>query len=161
VSITFKLELGPPVAPDAVVAVLVAVGDGGGDADGDGDGARVVEAHAGTSGSLRGGGWFDVDAAEDDPPDPEERRFGFAPAVEVYIGLRKFGDLEAQTTDVLRLALGVLAGVPGDALLHREHDEVWLLRRRGRLTVNAGLWTPAQLGLLRSHPHESGSLAFD
>ncbi|TVT53283.1 hypothetical protein FNH05_12020 [Amycolatopsis rhizosphaerae] len=146
-SITYKLELGAPVAPSAVVSALT---EGA---------AGIAEAHTGTKGSLRGGGWFDVDVAEYDPPDPVEQEFGFAPTVEVYFGLSKSGDFEAQETDVLRLVLAVLARIPGDALLHFEHDEVWLLRRGGRLTVNGALWKPQQLALL-SPPYETAPLAF-
>ena len=153
-SITYKLELGAPATPDAVVSALVEVG-GADEAGG------AVESHDGPRGTLRGGGWFDVDVSEYDPPDPVENRFGFVPVVEVHFGLAKFGDFEAQETDVLRLALGVLARVPGDALLHHGHDEVWLLRRGGRLTVNETLWRPRQLALLRSWPYEPGSPAFD
>lgn len=152
-SITYKLENGAPAAPHIVVSAIVEAGAG--------EAAGAVEAHDGTRGRLCGGGWFDVDVAEYDPPDPVENRFGFAPMVEVHFGLAKFGDLEAQETDILRLALGVLARVPGDALLHCGHDEVWLLRRGGRLTVNETLWRPRQLALLRSQPYEPGSPAFD
>jgi hypothetical protein len=60
---------------------------------------------------------------------------------------------------VIRLSLGVLSRIPGDALLHSGHDEVWLLRRGGRLTVNDSLWKPRQLALL-SQPYERGFLGF-
>jgi hypothetical protein len=148
VSITYQLGLRTPVGADAVMAAMVEVGAG------------AVEAHEGTKGSLRGGGWVDVDVAEFDPPDPVERRFGFAPTIAAYFGLAKFGDLVAQEADVLRLALGVLARVPGDALLHLHHDEVWLLRRGGTLTINESLWRP-HLALLPDGPYERAPLAFD
>lgn len=148
-SITYRFDLAATVAAHAVVSAIVEAGAG------------AIEAYEGTKGSLRGGGWFDVDVAEYDPPDPVQDRFGFAPTINVYFGLAKFGDFEAQETDVLRLALGVLARIRGDALLHFEHDEVWLLRRGEKLTVNESLWKPQQLGLLRPQPHERGLLAFD
>jgi hypothetical protein len=148
VSITYKLELSAPVSPQAVVSALV-------------EGApEAVESYEGTKGSLRGGGWFDVDVADYDPPDPVEDQFGFAPTIEVYFGLSKSGDFEAQETDVLRLVVAVLARIPGDALLHFEHDEVWLLRRDGRLTINDTLWKPRQLALL-TQAYERAPLAFD
>ncbi|GGS23019.1 SitI3 family protein [Actinokineospora fastidiosa] len=146
-SITYKLELGAPVAPKAVVSAMVAAGSG------------AVDRHEGTKGTLRGGGWFDVDVAEYDPPDPVEEQFGFAPTIEAYFGLSKTGDFEAQETDAFRLVVAVLAAIPGDALLHFEHDEVWLLRRNGELTVNDSLWKPAQLALL-PWPYQRAHLAF-
>jgi hypothetical protein len=147
VSITYKLELGAPVAPKAVLSAMVDTGQG------------IIDKHEANRGTLRGGGWFDIDVAEYDPPDPVEAEFGFAPTIQVYFGLSKAGDFEAQETDVLRLVLGVLARIPGDALLHFEHDEVWLLRRGGRLTVNDSLWKPNQLALL-TQPYERAQLAF-
>jgi hypothetical protein len=147
VSITYRLELGAATTPGAVVAAMV------------GAAAEVIGECEGTSGVLRGGGWFAVDRAEYDPPDPVEDGFGFVPTVDVAFGLAKFGDFEAQETDVLRLVLGVLARIPGDALLHFEHDEVWLLRRGERLTINDSLWGPQQLALI-SQPYERGRLDF-
>lgn len=146
-SITYKLELGAPVAPSAVLGAMVATGQG------------ILDTFQGNKGTLRGGGWFDIDVADYDPPDPVETEFGFAPTIEVYFGLNKFGDFDAQVTDVLTLVLGVLARIPGDALLHFEHDDVWLLRRGGRLSVNDSLWKPNQLALL-SQPYERAQLAF-
>ena len=146
-SITYKLELGAPVAPSAVLGAMVDAGQG------------ILDTFQGNKGTLRGGGWFDIDVADYDPPDPVETRFGFAPTIEVYFGLSKAGDFEAQETDVLKLALGVLARISGDAVLHFEHDEVWLLRRGGRLTVNDSLWKPNQLALL-SQSYERAQLAF-
>lgn len=146
-SITYKLELGAAVAPSAVLGAMVDAGQG------------ILDKFQGNKGTLRGGGWFDIDVADYDPPDPVESEFGFAPTISVYFGLAKFGDFEAQETDVLKLALGVLARIPGDALVHLEHDEVWLLRRGGRLTVNDSLWKPNQLALL-SQPYERAQLAF-
>lgn len=146
-SITYKLELGAPVAPSAVLGAMVDAGQG------------ILDTFQGTKGTLRGGGWFDIDVSDYDPPDPVETEFGFAPTIEVYFGLSKSGDFEAQETDVLKLTLGVLARIPGDALLHHEHDDVWLLRRGGRLTVDDSLWKPTQLALL-SQPYERAQLAF-
>ena len=146
-SITYKLELGAPVAPSAVLGAMVDAGQG------------ILDKFDGNKGTLRGGGWFDIDVADYDPPDPVETEFGFAPTIEVYFGLNKAGDFEAQETDVLKLALGVLARIPGDALLHLEHDDVWLLRRGGRLTVNDSLWKPNQLALL-TQSYERSVLSF-
>ena len=146
-SITYKLELGAPVAPSAVLGAMVDAGQG------------ILDDFKGNKGTLRGGGWFDIDVADYDPPDPVETEFGFAPTIEVYFGLSKSGDFEAQETDVLKLALGILARISGDALLHYEHDDVWLLRRGGRLTVNDSLWKPNQLALL-SQPYDRAQMAF-
>lgn len=146
-SITYELDLGAATTPGAVLSTIVEVGAG------------IITEHDATGGTLRGGGWFSVDAAEYDPPDPVENEFGFAPTVEVVFGLSKAGDFDSQETDVLRLALGVLNRIPGDALLHYQYSEVWLHRLGGRLTVNDGLWKPQRLTLL-PQPYERRSMAF-
>jgi hypothetical protein len=146
-SITYELDLGGATTPKAVLTTIVEVGAG------------IVTENDATGGSMRGGGWFSVDAAEYDPPDPVENEFGFAPTVEVVFGLSKAGDFDSQETDVLRLVLGVLNRIPGDALLHYQYSEVWLHRSGGRLTVNDGLWKPQRLTLL-PQPYESRTMAF-
>lgn len=146
-TISYKLELGASVTEKAVMDAIVAAAP------------DAIEEYEGYHGSLRNGGYFDVELAEYDPPDPVEEEFGFAPKAEVYFGLKKLADFEAQETDVIRLSLGVLARIPGDALLHAQHDEAWLLRRGGQLTVNASLWKPQQLALL-TQPYESDYLGF-
>lgn len=145
---TYKLELGAPVAPNAVLSALLE------------SAAGAVEEQRGARGFLPSGVGFHVDVAEYDPPDPVEEEFGFAPTVEVYFGLSRSGDFYDQETDVIRSTLDVLARIAGDALLHSQHDEVYLLRRDGRLTVNESLWQPQQLALL-TQPYESAHMAFD
>jgi hypothetical protein len=146
-SITYELDLGAATTPKAVLDTIVGVSAG------------IVTEHDATGGSMRGGGWFSVDAAEYDPPDPVENEFGFAPTVEVVFGLSKAGDFDSQETDVLRLVLGVLNRIPGDALFHYQYSEVWLHRLGGRLTVNDSLWKPQRLTLL-PQPYERRSMAF-
>src|SRR3569833_469887 len=146
-SITYELDLGAATTPKAVLAALVDAVPG------------VVIEHDATGASLRGGGWFSVDAAEYDPPDPVENQFGFAPTVEVVFGLSKTGDFDSQETDVLRLVRGVLDRIPGDALFHSQYSEVWLHRLGGRLTVNDTLWGPQRLALL-PQLHERRPMAF-
>lgn len=146
-SITYKLVLGAPVAPKTVLAAAIEAG------------GQAVERHDGSTVWLRGGGYFEVDAAEYDPPDPVEDQFGFAPTVEVYFEIKKFADFDTQEIDVLRVSLGVLDRVPGDALLNYQFVELWMLRKNGTLTINDGLWKPEYRALIKQ-PYESGPLSW-
>ncbi|CAM3658161.1 SitI3 family protein [Kibdelosporangium persicum] len=148
-SISYKLELGAPVAPRTVMAAAL---EAGGDA---------IERYEGNTGWLRSGAYFDVDAAEYDPPDPVEQSFGFPPTVEIYFGLKKVADFDAQETDVLRVSLGVLDRIPGDALVHYQHELVWLLRKNGQLTINDDpeMWPPGQRALI-TQPYEAAPLSW-
>ncbi|WP_049571566.1 SitI3 family protein [Streptomyces sp. SBT349] len=148
-SVTYKVALRTPATPRSVMAALLAAAAPSG----------LVEPRDARRGTLRDGGWVDVEAAEPDPPDPVRRAFGFTPTVEVYVGLAPFG--EVGDGDVVRLVLGLLERVAGDAVLHVHHEEVYLVRRDGRLTVSDDddLWPPARLAWL-PHPRERGPLSF-
>jgi hypothetical protein len=87
---------------------------------------------------------------------------GITPTVRVAFRLNKFADLGAQQDDIVVLTLGLLDLVPGDAVLHRELETVWLLRRDGELSLHErdDLWTPERLAVVGSRPHRRGTPAF-
>jgi hypothetical protein len=147
VSDTYTLELGAAVAPKAVMTAML---DAGG---------AAIDKHEGNTGYLRSGGYFDVDLAEYDPPDPIEDQFGFAPTVQVYFGLSRSAGFDAQEADVLRLSLGVLDRIQGDALLNFQFIELWMLRKDGKLTINDELWKPEYRALIKQ-PYEAASLSW-
>jgi hypothetical protein len=139
-SITYQLDLGASTTPKAVAVAMAQIATK----------TVIIEQIDGNGGKLRGDGWFSVDISEYDPPDPVEESFGFTPRVEIHFGLNKFNDPEGRELDVIRLTLGVLDEIPGDALFHSQHNWVFLLRRGGRLTINDDddIWTPGHLALL-------------
>lgn len=71
----------------------------------------------------------------------------FTPNVRVHFRLDKFEDLGVQQDDVVRLALGLLDADSGDAVLHRELEAGWFIRRAGALALSdrTDLWTPERL----------------
>ncbi|MFJ9949126.1 SitI3 family protein [Kitasatospora sp. NPDC091207] len=69
----------------------------------------------------------------------------FGSTVSVAFRLDKMTDISGQQDDTVRLTLGLLGQVPGDAVLHLDYEDVWLVRQGGELSLNerSDLW-PAQ-----------------
>ncbi|MGW6918069.1 SitI3 family protein [Kitasatospora sp. NPDC054939] len=83
----------------------------------------------------------------------------FTPTVSVAFRLGKEHDAGAQQDDMVRLSLAVLARVPGDAVLHLDSEQVWLVRQDGGLDLStaADIWPPHRLAAVpapyRRHDH--------
>ncbi|MFE7590877.1 SitI3 family protein [Kitasatospora sp. NPDC057512] len=84
----------------------------------------------------------------------------FTPTVSVAFRLGKHTDIPGQQDDMTRLAVGLLAQVPGDAVLHFDYEDVWLVRQDGEPALNerSDLWPPNRLaavpGPYRRRTHE-------
>ncbi|WP_409494332.1 SitI3 family protein [Amycolatopsis sp. cmx-11-12] len=85
----------------------------------------------------------------------------FDPTAWVYFRLRKPGaasdGLATQQDHMIRLTLGLLDVVPGDAVLHFDYETVWLVRREGVLSLSdrQDLWTLRRLAMVRP-PYRRG-----
>lgn len=73
---------------------------------------------------------------------------GIEPRSVVRFVLTKHKDLNAQQVNVLRVALCLLAAVPGDAVLLFNGETVWLLRRPDQLILHSQLWNEERLALV-------------
>ncbi|MEU1505654.1 SitI3 family protein [Kitasatospora sp. NPDC005748] len=71
----------------------------------------------------------------------------FGATVSVAFRLDKAADVSAQQDDTVRLTLGLLGQVPGDAALHLDYEDVWLVRQGGELTLSerSDLWPAHRL----------------
>ncbi|MFF1903818.1 SitI3 family protein [Kitasatospora sp. NPDC058218] len=69
----------------------------------------------------------------------------FGATVSVAFRLDKDTDISGQQDDTVRLTLGLLGQVTGDAVLHLDYEDVWLVRQGGALSLSerSDLW-PAQ-----------------
>jgi hypothetical protein len=69
--------------------------------------------------------------------------------------------VEPQVAQMVTVVLALLDRVPGDALLHLDYEDAWLLRRAGQLLVNDDpeVWTPERSALV-TRPHQRVRLAF-
>ncbi|SDC22762.1 SitI3 family protein [Actinokineospora iranica] len=79
-----------------------------------------------------------IQVLPDNPPawNPIVTDLGFTPSVSVGFRMAKMIDIAPQQDDMVRLAIGLLGRVPGDAVLHSEFDQIWLLRRGRELLLS-------------------------
>ncbi|MFJ2813848.1 SitI3 family protein [Streptomyces sp. NPDC087294] len=86
------------------------------------------------------------------PWHPVVAGLGFTPTVGVGFRMARGVEVSDQQDDMLRLLVPLLARVDGDAVLHQDYEQVWLVRRGGELSLseNADLWRPARLALVRA-----------
>ncbi|MFD0272743.1 SitI3 family protein [Kitasatospora sp. NPDC127111] len=84
----------------------------------------------------------------------------FTPTVSVAFRLGKDDDIAGQQDDMARLAVALLSRVPGDAALHLDYEDVWLVRLDGELILSerSDWWPPNRLaevpGPYRRETHE-------
>ncbi|WP_035846716.1 SitI3 family protein [Kitasatospora azatica] len=74
----------------------------------------------------------------------------FSPTVSVSFDLGKDGDIIGQQDDMTRLTTELLARTPGDAVLHFQSEDVWLVRLDGELSLNerSEVWPPHRLAMV-------------
>lgn len=144
-SISYSLALATPRPVGQVADALRDVGVAAGLLDAAVTGHRLLGEDAVTT----GGTWLRVLADEPRPWNPVVDVLGAAPTVRVACRLTKT-DIGRQQGDVVRLSAGLLARVPGDAVLHHDFETIWLVRRGGELLLNDrdDLWPPERLALL-------------
>ncbi|WP_158839985.1 SitI3 family protein [Saccharothrix deserti] len=107
------------------------------------------------------GTWFRVIATPPSPWPPALTSFGFRPTVTAVFRFDKFGDIDTQTDDMIKLVSDLLGRVPGDLVLHCDLEEVWLLRSGDETVISDqdDLWPPHRTSLL-APPHHRKPLAF-
>jgi len=84
------------------------------------------------------------------PWDPIVSGLGFAPTVSVGFRMGKEEETSDQQDDMISLVAPLLERVDGDAVLHFQFEQVWLLRKAGELSLseNDDLWRPRRLALV-------------
>jgi hypothetical protein len=95
------------------------------------------------------------------PWDVVRDELGFTPTVSVGFRLDKFRSLADQEDDIVRLTSALLDCIPGDAVLHWDYEQIWLLRRDGELSLNerTDIWPPHRLALI-TQPYQRATHAF-
>jgi hypothetical protein len=100
------------------------------------------------AGAVTGAGtWVRVARVRPDPWKLMVAGREFTPTVTAAFQLDKVTDLSDQEDDMIRIVSTLLDRVSGDAVLHTDHEVVWLLRRDGELYLDDrdDLWPPARL----------------
>ncbi|MFJ1971744.1 SitI3 family protein [Streptomyces sp. NPDC087903] len=108
--------------------------------------------------------WIRVCEDERSPWGPVIDDLRFASTVSVVFRMAKGVEVSDQQDDMLRLVVPLLERIDGDAVLHFQFEEVWLLRMNGELSLNEkdDLWRPQRLALLtQPFRRETHTMDFD
>ncbi|WP_382465856.1 SitI3 family protein [Streptomyces noursei] len=115
-------------------------------------------------GAVTGSGMW-VSVGEDRPMPwghPVALDLGFTPTASARFRLdgRK-GEPSDQQDEMIRLTSGLLGRVAGDAVLHFQFEDIWLLRRGAELSLNEreDLWLPQRLAMI-SQPYRRATHTF-
>ncbi len=79
--------------------------------------------------------WWRAGATDTRAVDLVQIRYGFVPTSWIHFRLRA-GEIDEQLDEMAALVATVLAASEGDALLHADFEDVWLLRRGGQLVLS-------------------------
>lgn len=157
-AIAYSLEMATPLPAAQVAGELHDVAR----AHGLFDAAVTTELILEEGVAARLGTWIRVVDANPGPHDPVTEDFGFIPTVRVAFRLDKFTDSRSQQDDMIRLVSGLLDRAPGDAVLHFQYEQVWLLRQNGELSVSEDddIWPPQRLAAVHQ-PYRRATHAFN
>jgi len=91
--------------------------------------------------------WIRVSEQRPNPFNPVVTDFDFSPTVVVWFRMGKETSISLQQDKMIRLVTALLALDESDAILHREYEDIWLLRKNGELTLSnsSDSWTPSRL----------------
>lgn len=113
-------------------------------------------------GAVTGTGlWVCAGEERPQPWNPVITDLGFTPTASVRFQLGRSRGTSDQQTDMIRLVSGLLDRAPGDAVLHFQFEDIWLLRRGSELSLNEGddLWPAHRLAAV-AQPYRRAALAF-
>ena len=109
---------------------------------------------------ARSAGVFDAsvtpEALLEDGPVSED--LGFPPTVSGRCRLDgRRGESTDQQDDMIRVTTGLLGRVAGDAVLHFQFEDIWLLRRGAELSLNErdDLWPSERLAMVSQPSHRA------
>ncbi|WP_236594984.1 SitI3 family protein [Saccharothrix sp. 6-C] len=153
-SISYSLALATPLPAEQVADALREVGATTGLLD-------ATAQPLGDDTTTTDGTWVRIVPEHPRPWNPVLEVLGVAPTVRVSFRLDKAGDITRQQDGVVRLALGLLARVRSDAVLHSDFEVIWLLLRHGELLLNErdDLWPPNRLALV-AYPYRRETRTF-
>lgn len=111
--------------------------------------------------TLTSGLWVSIAPSFISGEDTFVADFGMARAATIDLQVDGTRDVEPQYEQMLQMVLGLLAALPGDAVLHYAYATVWLVRRDGQLILNEedDVWPPERLASV-DVPYERSHLAF-
>ena len=144
-AIEFTFEISTPLSAAEVAATLTSTAQG----------FELLEHQVTPQQVLVGvvagtGTWIRVREQKPEPWQTIPAALGFSPTVAVRFRLDKGTDIPHQQDTIIRLTAALLGDIPGDAVLHREMETAWLLRKGDDITLNErdDLWTVERLAMI-------------
>ncbi|MFJ3706825.1 SitI3 family protein [Streptomyces sp. NPDC090053] len=112
--------------------------------------------------NTRRGTWVHVMPVRPESWNPVVTDLGFTPTASVVFRLARDVESCDQQDDMIRMVSPLLERVTGDAVLHRDFETIWLLRRSGDLSLNEreDIWPPRRLALM-SQPYRRATFAME
>lgn len=146
-AIEFTFEISTPMPAAEVSAALTSTAHDFGLLEQQVTPQQVLEGVVATTGT-----WIRVREQKPEPWQTIPAALGFSPTVAVRFRLDKEADIPHQQDVIVRLTAALLRDVPGDAVLHREMETAWLVRKGNDTTLNErdDLWTLERLALIPS-----------
>jgi len=156
-AIEFDLDLGTPLSAAQVAGELCEAGR----TLGLFDAAVTPEALLGEGPITRLHTWIRVFDTDPRPWNAVIVDLGFTPTITVVFRESQSTDMSAQDDDMVLLVSALLDRIPGDAVLHFQSEEIWLLRRGGELSLNEQeeIWPPQRLAAVHQ-PYRRATHAF-
>ena len=108
------------------------------------------------------GTWIRIRDKKPEPWHTIPTELGFTPTIFIRFRMSKVDDILAQQDDMVRITARILEAVPGDAVLHRELETGWLVRKGGVVSLNerTDLWTAERLAMM-PQPYQRESITLD
>lgn len=160
-SLIFSFEIGSPATAELVASAFVELAASQGVIPED----TTVDRLTGEGVATRHQLWCRLGEQQPSPfpwPRPVEESFGVVATCWVtFQPSPSLGSVRLQQDEMVWLVAGVLARLPGDAVLHWDSEMAWLVRKGGRLVVSDrdDIWTAERLAML-PRPYERAALAF-
>ncbi|ARF57230.1 SitI3 family protein [Streptomyces gilvosporeus] len=160
-AISYDLDMATAMSAAEVAGALCEVGRSAGLFDA----AASAELILGEGVVTTGGTWIRAGEPRlDGLPrswDPVVGDLGITTTVWAFFRLGRGTPSPTQQDDMIRLVDGLLGRVRGDAVLHFQSEQIWLLRRGDGLSLSDDddLWRPHRLAAV-AHPYRRASLAF-
>lgn len=150
-AITYDLEFATPSSVDEVAAQLNEVARGCGLFPASSSPEELVKDGV----NSRLGTWIRVGAERPQPWHPLITELHMSPTVSVHFRCATGVEVPAQQDDMIKMVSHLLQRVPGDAVLHFQLEEIWLLRRNGDLTINEReeIWPPQRLAFFENQSY--------
>lgn len=147
-AIAYDLDCATRLPADEVAAHVQEIGRETGVLDASVTSERLV----GDGAATRLGTWIRVVTSRPPQPwDPIVTDLAFTPTVGTVFRMAKGVEVSDQQDDMIRLVVPLLERMDGDAVLHSDFETVWLLRKKGELSLNEDddLWRPQRLALVK------------